>query len=206
MGDVANSGAGVAEAPAAASSYSTNFDDFTPITFSGGSPMFGGSEGWSGNGVSGLSGGTQLDVELVDDGSGGQALRISNAVTSGNYDTTWPFAPAVDAAGENETNNVFSFSVDFKSATTDAQPGASIDITPGLRGTAVRQGLLRVVDNGATGGLSVGYFETVENGSGGSVFQFVELANNLDRSVFRPFADSCGKTAWQGTGMSSVER
>ena len=151
-------------------------------------------------------GGTQLDVELVDDGSGGQALRISNAVTSGNYDTTWPFAPAVDAAGENETNNVFSFSVDFKSATTDAQPGASIDITPGLRGTAVRQGLLRVVDNGATGGLSVGYFETVENGSGGSVFQFVELANNLDRSVFRPFADSCGKTAWQGTGMSSVER
>jgi hypothetical protein len=24
--------------------------------------------------------------------------------------------------------------------------------------------------------------------------------------LFGPFADSCGKTAWQGTGMSSVER
>ncbi|MEQ8405926.1 MAG: right-handed parallel beta-helix repeat-containing protein [Oceanicaulis sp.] len=169
-------------------SYSTDFDGFAPLDFSHNSdPMFGAGDGWTGNGVSGLDGGAQLDAELVSDGDGGQALRISNAVTSGNYDTTWPFAPSVDLAGETagSVNDTFAFAMTFQSATTTEQPGASIDITPGQQGTAIRQAIVRVVDNGdADTGLTVGYWQTVEaDNANGYDFNFVELATNLDRTV-----------------------
>jgi len=158
-------------------SYSTDFDDFGPISFTGAGAMFGADDGWGGNGVSGLSGGSQLDAAFVNEGGDDQALRLSNAVTSGNYDTTWPFAPAIQPAGEEETNDIFAFSVDFASATGALQVGASMDITVGQRGTAVRQGLVRVEDD-ADDGMSVGYFETLADGT----FNFVEIATGLDRT------------------------
>lgn len=95
-------------------------------------------------------------------GNGDKALRISDAVTSGNHDYTWPYAPSIAVAGEGQAKNTFAFALDIQPAKLDLQDGVFMDITPGLRGTAVRQGILWVLQD-AEDGLTIGWFQAVED-------------------------------------------
>lgn len=161
-------------------SYSTGFENFALGAQT--NPIIGGVDGWAGNGSSGLSGGSQLDVEIVDlGGSTGNAMRWSNAVTSGNYATTHPTTPTLTPIGETAigaTPGTFSFAFSFMAAVDAFQSGLELDVTPIEFGSASRQGIVRIFDD-AVAGLSVGWWEV---NSGG--FNFVTLASGLSRTAW----------------------
>lgn len=168
--------------------YSTDFEDFalghtTPQA--NGTPIIGGADGWRGDGLTGLGGQGDYDADIVDLG-GNQVFRISNpdSAATGNYDTTHPATPTIDAAGESGTgapNNIFNFSFDFMSVSTTAQDGLQIDVTPFEGGTASRQGIVRIQDGGADG-FRVGWWEY----NGG--FNFLQLDTGLARDAWHNLA------------------
>lgn len=128
------------------------------------------------------------DEEVVDisatDPEHGKVWRFSNGAESGNLQTT-PHAPrflgqagetgAVDDFGEEPvTTNTYFASLDFRSATGEAQPGLSIDLVAAC-GDDCRQGLVRVVDDGDNG-IDLIVYDTDENQS------FRSTALDLDLS------------------------
>ncbi len=136
-------------------SYSTDFSEFSTGSFVG-------QQGWLGNAVSGLAGGSHLDEEIVDL-NGNKVFRLSNAVTSGNYSYTHPTPPAIALAGESATgatHRQFTFSFDFRSTTADYQEGLVLTSPVGYRhSTASRNGLLYLSDTPT--GLSVTFWDVM---------------------------------------------
>lgn len=194
--------AGLAASYASASSYSTDFENFAlGGDTSGSNPLITDpglvGNNWRGNGASGLANngvpGSTYDGEIVDlGGETGRAYRLSNAVVSGNYDTTHAATPTVDLIGESSTGGtpgVFSYSFDFKSASDTFQEGLNVNATTNRSGTSIRQGILRIIDvqdldtqgaPTANDGLTVGWFQTLSDGG----FDFVELATGLSREAW----------------------
>ncbi|MBL9155521.1 MAG: LEPR-XLL domain-containing protein [Verrucomicrobiales bacterium] len=75
-------------------------------------------------------------------------------------------------------------------------PGLGSDLMGGFLGTSYRRLPLSDQAHGGIVGMSLGDQFLMAPITGVTIEDFSS----------RPFADSCGKTAWQGTGMSSVER
>lgn len=111
------------------------------------------------------------DVAVVSSG-GGQALRVSNAVTSGSFGDQTFSKSLVDEAGETHATNGglsggtrqnhFEVSWDIKSFTGAAQPGLSISFSPD-RGDGARMSYLRADDNGSTG-IDIVFFDVQQPG------------------------------------------
>ena len=171
--------------------YATDFAEFNLGSWVG-------QQGWKGNGASGLSDGSvsAIDGEIIDQGGGNKAFRLSNAATTGNYDVTIPTTPKVLEAGEAASSVVdtFVFGFDFRSVSSTVQEGLAIDLTPiDVDGVAIRQGILSITDS-AEDGLSLVFWQYVDG-----AFESVTLATNLDRDsdhhvevtmLFRPGADN----------------
>ncbi|MGF1453368.1 MAG: hypothetical protein ACFB21_15005 [Opitutales bacterium] len=179
----------VASTPAfgALTSYSTGFENLStlaPGSRANGAPLVQpSSEGWRGDGLTGLGGQNSYDAEIVSV-AGNNVLRMANSLgsTTGNYDVTHPSTPALMKVGESSvgaTPGSFSFSFDFQAAIDTVQSGLQIDVTPFESGTASRQSLIRILDD-QTDGLSLGVFDTNAAGA----FSFTPLATNLDRTAW----------------------
>ncbi|MEO0650583.1 MAG: hypothetical protein AAFZ65_07895, partial [Planctomycetota bacterium] len=129
------------------------------------------------------------DEEVVDDGTGNIAWRVSNSTTSGSFGDM-PFSPGSDLyAGETGSMHVFDgaspvtnrfiASFDFWSVTGAPQPGLDVTISPD-DGAGARQSFISIEDNGA--GIDIDFFDTafnhpVNNPNGG--FFLTEIATGL---------------------------
>jgi len=121
-----------------------------------------GSEGWSvGSGC-----GRAYDEAVVDDGTGNQALRLSNAITTECFDQVLSPCPAGAPAGvanllsmsmpdffagESSTGATYQRFVTelrFRSATLAAQDGLRVEVS-GVPGNGDRQSLVAIRDTGA---------------------------------------------------------
>ncbi|RKY21457.1 MAG: hypothetical protein DRQ55_04340 [Planctomycetota bacterium] len=135
----------------------TDFEGFTPnVSVDGQGGWKATNPGW--------------DEEVVDDGFGNMAWRVSNAVISGSFGDQ-PFAPASDLyAGESGSEHVFDnagpvtnhffASFDFWSVTGAPQPGLDVTISPD-DGAGARQSFLSIEDNGT--GIDIDFFDTSNN-------------------------------------------
>ncbi|MEP7017699.1 MAG: hypothetical protein ABI899_06730 [Actinomycetota bacterium] len=113
--------------PASAATTHINFDDYALGTVNG-------QNGWTSTGG--------YDQEIVAAGKG-QALRISNAVTSGSFgDQT--FSPRVAAASETALTH-FDSSFDIKTTSDAVQPDLRLSVSPDS-GTGGRMSYLRFED------------------------------------------------------------
>ena len=185
-------------AMAGVQSYSTDFSNFNTGWFwqtGASSAGWGGSaqNGWSGNGTSGTAspgGSTHPNRHMVDayihdlGGDRGNVLRMSNATSSGNYETTHAAPATVTAAGETalgNTNNRFTYSLDFKAAAATQQTGLDLRLTAmggGPLGRAMRHGQIGFFDD-ATNGFHVTFSDYVAG-----AFRSTILASNLDRNAW----------------------
>jgi hypothetical protein len=86
---------------------------------------------------------------------GGKALRMSNAVTSGEFQYM-PYSAPVDAAGE-QANRVLTNEFTFKSATGERQPGLAMSVSP-TDGEGARMSYVRLED--AQDGVRVYFNDT----------------------------------------------
>ncbi len=142
--------------------------------------------GWTvqdsfGNGV------VAYDQEVVDDGSGNQVFRLSNAVTSTNFsnqpfshlapfpagesgsslwndfggDHTMPLSPP--DPGTAVGSEKFHASFRFRSATGAAQPDLSLNISPSAKQSNWRNSYILIDDNGT--GLDVSLYGTDISGA-----------------------------------------
>ncbi|QDU47240.1 PEP-CTERM motif protein [Symmachiella dynata] len=119
-----------------------------------------GQGGWSATNAN-------IDQGVVDDGTGNQVWRISNAVTGSSFGDM-PFAPRPggipslpldptnsmpnEFAGEGSTGatyNRYFTEFDFQSATGAAQAGLSITLSPD-NGSGGRQGFVDIEDTGSS--------------------------------------------------------
>ena len=172
----------------AATMYSTGFDNFstTQPYNDPGNPNFSdggtvdGQDGWDANDNVG-----SIDEQIVDLGSGNNALRISNTNASGNYggdaQATHPTPDSIDSAGEastGATNNVFRYSFDFKPVRNSSQDGLSVRVSPFESGTSFVQGRLYVSE--VSSGLGVFWLSYDVS----SKFGFTTIATGLDRSAW----------------------
>jgi hypothetical protein len=82
------------------------------------------------NGQLGWSSTGPYDQGIVANGITGKSLRLSNAVTSGNYGDQTYSAPTPGLAGESRGDHTFSASFDVKSKTGAQQPGLAIRVSP----------------------------------------------------------------------------
>jgi Ca2+-binding RTX toxin-like protein len=118
---------GLATPALAAPTYATGFEGFTL-----GSPN--GQDGWSMTGP--------YDVAVVSPGiTGGRAIRMSNAVTSGSFGD-WLISPAVNPVAEGQR---FDASFDLASVSAMLQAGLQISMSPQSGGGA-RMSFLRFED------------------------------------------------------------
>jgi hypothetical protein len=169
---------------AAAISYATDFDAFSTVNPYTHSHNPNADEGGSVNGQDGWTANVDvggIDEQIVDLGGGDKALRLSNYSTHGNYGTTHPNPPPIEAAGESVTGasyRHFSFSYDFKSATGALQDGLEVNTTAWKSGTAQRHALVKITDSSADG-LSVGYWDYTGTGGG---FRYTDIATGLSRT------------------------
>jgi hypothetical protein len=169
--------------PAVEKSYSTDFEDLTHRDPNDSEPLINDPRpecNWSGNGKSGVEGGT-YDAEIIRlDDSHGKVFRISNPCKSGNYAYTHPTTPALIKIGETGSGGIqgtFSFSFEFKSVSEAVyQEGLKVSVTPIDFGTSNRQGILQIYDN-SEDGFSV-YWHEYDEGK----FKVKQLATDLDRS------------------------
>lgn len=124
---IALAGLAIGVMPASAATTHINFDDYTLGTVNG-------QNGWTSTGA--------YDQEIVAAGKG-QALRISNSVTSGSFgDQT--FSPHVAAASET-ANTRFVSSFTINTTSLDVQPGLALSVSPDS-GTGGRMSYLRFED------------------------------------------------------------
>lgn len=165
-------------------SYSTDFENFSLGSDTNpANPLFVdplmGANNWKGNGLSGY------DAEIVDvGGSNGQVLRLSNALPSGNFDSTHPTTPFLDPAigqtGSGGTPGIFRFSFDFSSVLSTEQVGLEVDVSPFASGTTFRQGILRIQDFGdSNGGLTLSWIDYFD-----SAFEQTFIATGLSRTAW----------------------
>ena len=180
---------------AAATSYSTDFDNFA-VGFT--SPQANGvpyindpnpAFNWRGDGLTGLGGQGDYDAGIVNIGGARQNVFRQNNIASaqtGNYATTHPSTPVIDAAGETgtqtnsgapSTNDVFQFSYDFKAVVDQEQDGLQVRTTPFDSG-AGRQGIIYIEDGGSDG-FRVEYADL---DVAGNAFRNTTIASNLSRS------------------------
>lgn len=159
----------LATSPALADSF-TDFESFTTNT--------------SVNGQGGWSATSSWDEEVVDDGTGNLAWRVSNAVTGGSFGDM-PLAPrpggvvadpTIDAvnglpnefAGESSTgatHNQFIGSFRFRSATGTPQSGASVTVSAD-NGIGGRHGFIDIEDSSvATSGIDLITYDVNPDGS-----------------------------------------
>jgi hypothetical protein len=149
-------------ATASASSNTTDFEDFTLGSV-------GGQGGWKADDT--------LDQSVIDV-PGGKALRISNAVTSGAFNSM-PYSQPVEPAGEDVRSNVLTNEFTFQSATPDAmQPGLAMSISP-TNGEGARMSYVRLEDR--LDGVRV-FFNETPNQTDAAAFTSRWIAT-LDRSV-----------------------
>lgn len=152
-----------------------------------------GQDGWSSLGAAG-SGCAVYDHAVAPSG-GGQALRISNAVTSGCFgDQTFSKSLANEAGETLATNGGFSGGVrqshfeaqfDIASAVPGAQqPGLFMSVSPD-RGDGARMSYLGISDE--AGGLSVLFYDVQQPAPCAPVscanFVGTTVASNLDRAA-----------------------
>jgi hypothetical protein len=130
-----------------------------------------------------------FDEEIVDDGTGNNVWRASNALTNGSY-SNQPFSskPA-QVAGETgaglyndygtnhtmpnnpplssatATNKYFYGAWDFRSATGATQSGLSLTVSPGGTQSTIRMGYVRMDDTG--GGYDLVFYDTTGSGFNG---------------------------------------
>jgi len=166
-------------------------DTVGPITFSTSTYSLGsvnGQNGWSATGPY-----DEAIVNTSDFGSpagfGQQALRVSDAVTSGSFGD-WIFAsPLTDSVGEtSSTNGAFSpgtkqnhfeMQFDIAVASSTPQPGLEVSVAPD-RGDGSRMSYLRFEDSAS--GINV-FFDDVEGTTNPATFVETQIATNLDRTV-----------------------
>lgn len=139
-------------APVVAASYATGFE---PATFAVGT--INGQNGWEKTGP--------FDAAIVSNPAieGLQALRISNAVTSGSFgDQTFSPELAV-GAGETGIAPAKRFEAEFKISSTQVaeQPGLAITLSPD-DGIGSRMSFLRFSDSAA--GIDVTFFDAINAG------------------------------------------
>ena len=116
--------------------------------------------------------------QAVEGTEGAKALRISNAVTSGSFGDMPYSAPALDAAGENEVNNVLVNEFTFQSKTPEKQQtGLKMSVSP-TNGEGARMSYLRLEDS--YDGVRV-FFDDVPNKDTATAFTDRWIAT-LDRS------------------------
>jgi len=136
-----------------------------------------------------------FDEEVMDDGTGNQVWRLSNAISSTTY-SAQPFSPSTGiVAGEtgsslwndygtdhtsphnpplfgaNADVNRISATIDFKSATGATQDGLSVTLSASAKQSTVRQTYVRLEDNG-TDGIDVVFLDTyidMDNSDGGGI-------------------------------------
>ena len=149
-------------ATAQAGSNTTTFDGFNTGTVDG-------QHGWKATGP--------YD-QAVEDVEGAKALRISNAVTSGSFGDMPYSAPVLDAAGENEVNNVLVNEFTFQSKTPERQQtGLKMSVSP-TNGDGARMSYVRMEDS--YDGVRV-FFDDVPNEDTATAFTDRWIAT-LDRS------------------------
>ncbi|MFI4861377.1 MAG: PEP-CTERM sorting domain-containing protein [Phycisphaerales bacterium JB063] len=148
----------------------TDFESFTPNT------SVDGQGGWSATGP--------YDQEVVDDGTGNLALRISNAVTNGSFGDM-PIGPrpggiVTDTIGDPVNSNPGAFagesstgatytsfvgSFRFRSATGGQQVGASVTVSAD-NGTGGRHGFIDIEESAVNGaGIDLITFDVDANGN-----------------------------------------
>jgi hypothetical protein len=145
-----------------------------------GTSFSGFTTGVSVNGQSGWATSGTWDESVVDDGTGNEVWRVSNAVTSGSFGDM-PFAPRPGGipndtvndpvnseplffAGEPSTGAEFSRFLSefaFRSATGAPQPGLRITVSID-NGTGGRQSFVALSDTGS--GIDVETFDVTKNG------------------------------------------
>ncbi|QDV43436.1 hypothetical protein Enr13x_32930 [Stieleria neptunia] len=188
------------------------FDSFTPNT------SVNGQGGWTVEDSFGNST-FPYDEAVVDDGTGNQVLRMSNAVTSTSFsDQTFSHRPAV-AAGETGAglyndygtdhttpNNpplssatagskYFHAAWDFKSATGGAQPDLFLSLSPAASQSPHRMSYVGI-DGGNAGGFDLNFFDTT-----GVAFNGTPLVTGLSYSdwhtveMYIEFVDGLGPGA-----------
>lgn len=106
---------------AGADTAGTGFESFTLGTVNG-------QDGWKSSGG--------YDQAVVANGAGvpaafgTQSLRMSNAVTSGEFSLQTYSKPTTDPAGENVTNHVFDATFQFTSTSATQQAGLALSVSP----------------------------------------------------------------------------
>lgn len=117
-----------------------------------------GQDGWSATN-------SNIDQEVADTGSGNQALRISNAYTSGSFGDQVFTPHSGMVAGEGAPFDRYYASFDFWSVTTAFQNGLSVTVSP---------------DNGSGGRQS---FIDIEDSAGGIDLLFYDYDDSIDGFV-----------------------
>lgn len=167
--------AGIMALPTFASAVLVDFEGLIPGSVNG-------QAGWTVEDEFGF-GLTAYDQEVVDDGTGNMAWRVSNAVTSGGFsnqpntqsspqvagesgsalwndrgpDHTAPLSPP--NPGGTATTSRFHSSFSFRSVTGAPQSNLGITLSPTARQSSWRNGYLAINDNGATG-FDISFYET----------------------------------------------
>jgi len=157
----------------------SSFDDFTLGSVNG-------QGGWSATGP--------FDQEIVANtvgypSFGCQALRLSNAVTSGSFSNQTFSDSITNEAGETDALNGglsggtrqshFSAEFDIAAATTTHQPGLAITVSPD-RGDGARMSFLRFTDTPT--GIDVIFFD-VQSVTDPAVFASTTIATGLSRTM-----------------------
>ena len=122
---------------AQADSNTTTFEDFNLGSVNGQSD-------WKSAALGDLPGGVTYDQEVVAH-NGGKALRISNAVTNGEFHFQTYSKPTVEKAGENVDFNVITNQFTFQSTSAVMQPGLAMSVSPS-EGEGARMSYVRLED------------------------------------------------------------
>jgi hypothetical protein len=122
---------------AQADSNTTTFEDFNLGSVNG-------QFDWKSAAVGDLPGGVTYDQEVVAH-NGGKALRVSNAVTNGEFHFQTYSKPTVEKAGENGDFNVITNQFTFRSTSAVMQPGLAMSISPS-EGEGARMSYVRLED------------------------------------------------------------
>lgn len=125
------------------------------------------------NGQNGWSATGPYDQAVANTGGGNQALRLSNALTSGSFGDQVFTAHSGEIAGEGAAFNRFYGDFDFWSVTGAAQAGLRLTISPD-NGSGGRQSFIAIEDSGT--GLDLQFFD-YDTGIGD--FSLTTVATNL---------------------------
>lgn len=217
---------------ATARAASVDFEGFTPgtVNLQGGWTI---QDQW-GNSHIGV-GPAPWDEEVVDDGTGNMAWRVSNAEINGGLSDQPMSQVTGGASGETgsalwndlgpdhtsptnppdpglyATSKYFCSSFDFWSATGSAQDNLRIDVSPAAKQVDSRQSLVRIADDG-TNGFDLFFYETGHTGDiWGSTSTYIEIASDLSYDekhnieIFMEFVDGLKDVGLEKYGNDIVK-